>query len=400
MAIKPISNIERFLKSEATAGLMLMAAAAMALAVANSPLASSYAAFVDLPLTVGAGPFALSKTVLHWVNDGLMAAFFFLVGLEIKREAVAGELSTRAKAALPVLAATAGMAVPAAVYAIFNWGSPDVRGWAIPTATDIAFALGIMALLGRRVPVSLKIFLTALAVIDDLGAVVIIAIFYTADLSAPALIASALCMMALAVLNRRGVRNSAAYVLLGLMLWVAVLKSGIHPALAGVVTALAVPASTADAGESPLTALERALHPWVAFLILPLFAFCNAGVAAGEITLGALTHPVTLGIGIGLFAGKQLGVLGVTWLAHATGWVRLPAGVTVWQYYGVVLLTGVGFTMSLFIGGLAFADPEHLAEVKIGVLAGSLLSGISGYVVLRLSCRLPPTADHRPGVIE
>lgn len=400
MGIKPISSIEGFLKGEATAGLMLMAAGAIALVVANSPLASTYAVFLDLPLTVGAGTFALSKTTLHWVNDGLMVAFFFLVGLEIKREVVAGELSTGAKAALPVLAAAAGMAGPAAVYALFNWGSPDLRGWAIPTATDIAFALGIITLLGRRVPASLKIFLTALAVIDDLGAVLIIAIFYTDQLSCPALVASALCMIALAALNRRGVRNCAAYVFVGLILWVAVLKSGVHPTMAGVITALAVPANTDDAGESSLTALEHALHPWVAFLILPLFAFCNAGVAVAEITLDALTHPVTLGIVLGLFVGKQLGVLSITWLAQAAGWLRLPSGATAWQYYGVVLLTGVGFTMSLFIGNLAFTDPEYLASVKVGVLGGSLLSGIAGYVILRLSYRPAPATDHHPGAIQ
>ncbi len=395
LGLNPISNIAAFLKGEATAGLALMAAAAVALLVANSPLAAPYAAFLAAPVNIGVGAFALSETVLHWVNDGLMAVFFFLIGLEIKREVVAGELSTRAQAALPVLAAAAGMAAPAAVYAFFNWGSADLRGWAIPAATDIAFALGIMALLGRRVPVSLKIFLTALAVIDDLGAIVIIAIFYAAELSPLALLAAALCVIVLVVLNRAGVRHRAAYVAVGLILWIAVLKSGVHATMAGVITALAVPADPDASGESPLIKLERALHPWVAFLILPLFAFCNAGVAAAGITYQALTHPVTIGIAGGLFLGKQAGVMAVTLLARAAGWVQLPSGATLFQYYGVAVLTGVGFTMSLFIGNLAFADPARLAEVKIGVLCGSLLSGIVGYVLLRLGSPVAAAASRK-----
>ncbi len=388
MDLKPFPAIEAFLKSEATAGLLLMAAAVLALVVANSPLAPFYSAFLDFPLTIGLGDFALSKTLLHWINDGLMAVFFFLIGLEIKREVVAGELSTRAKAVLPVLAATGGMAGPALFYAVFNWDStPDLRGWAIPTATDIAFALGIMALLGSRVPASLKVFLTALAVIDDLGAVLIIAIFYTADLSAMALAIAALCVIALVALNRSGVRRIDVYALVGLILWVAVLKSGVHATMAGVITALAIPAIPDARGVSPLTTLEHKLHPTVTYLILPLFAFANAGVAVAGVTRDALFHPVTLGIVFGLFFGKQAGVLAITYLSRALGWVRLPSGATTIQYYGVALLTGVGFTMSLFIGNLAFDAPENLAEVKIGVLGGSILSGIAGYIILRLSSR-------------
>lgn len=372
------------------AGLLLMAAAAAALMVANSPLATLYGALLEFPLTIGIGEFALSKTLLHWINDGLMAAFFFLVGLEIKREVVAGELSIGAKAALPLLAAAGGMAGPALIYAALNAGSPiNLRGWAIPTATDIAFALGIMALLGSRIPVSLKVFLTALAVIDDLGAVLIIAIFYTADLSAVALGVAALCVIVLAVLNRGGVRRIEVYVLVGLVLWVAVLKSGVHATMAGVITALAIPASTDAKGQSPLTTLEHKLHPSVTYLILPLFAFANAGVALADITRDVLFHPVTLGIVFGLFFGKQAGVLAVTYMSRALGWVQLPDGATTSQFYGVALLTGVGFTMSLFIGNLAFMAPENLAEVKIGVLVGSILSGIAGYVILRLSTASP-----------
>jgi len=385
LVLKSFSDITRFLKGEATAGLILMAAAAVALLVANSPLAAGYAALTHYPLALGVGDFALSKSLLHWINDGLMTVFFLLVGLEIKREVVAGELSTRAKATLPVLAAAGGMAGPAIIYVIINWNTPEsLRGWAIPTATDIAFALGIMALLGKRVPVSLKVFLTALAVIDDLGAIMIIAAFYTAELSTTALGAAALCIAALFTLNRLGVRRIEIYMLVGFVLWLAVLKSGVHATMAGVITAMAIPADEDARGGSPLTRLEHRLHPSVTYLILPLFAFANAGVSVTDLTRDALLHPVTMGIAFGLFLGKQLGVLGVTYIARALGWAALPVGTTALQYYGVTLLTGVGFTMSLFIGNLAFVTPDSLTEVKIGVLAGSLVSGIAGYVILRL----------------
>jgi NhaA family Na+:H+ antiporter len=380
---REISPIQAFLKGEATGGLILMAAAAVALVVANSPLADIYDGLLSLPLTVGVAPLALSKTVLHWINDGLMAVFFLLVGLEIKREVVGGELSTRAKAALPVIAAIGGMLGPAVVYAAINHGDAvTMRGWAIPTATDIAFALGIMALLGNRVPAVLKIFLTALAVIDDLGAILIIAVFYTADLSMTALLAAAACIAVLIAMNRFGVRAIAFYLIVGFILWVSVLKSGVHATMAGVITALAIPADAGAQDKSPLVRLEHALHPAVTYFILPLFAFANAGVAVADMTRDAILHPVTLGIVLGLFVGKQIGVLGISYLARALGWVQLPG--TALQYYGVAVLTGVGFTMSLFIGGLAFTDAAHMAEVKIGVLAGSVLSGVVGYVLLRL----------------
>ena len=384
LASNIISAIEAFLKGEAKGGLLLMAAAALALVVANSPLADIYAGVLDLHLTIGVAPAALSKTVLHWINDGLMAVFFLLVGLEIKREVVGGELSTRAKAALPLLAAAGGMIGPAIFYVALNSGDDTtLRGWAIPTATDIAFALGIMALLGSRVPTSLKVFLTALAVIDDLGAILIIALFYTADISTTALMVAAACIAVLIALNRFGVRHVAFYLIIGLILWVSVLKSGVHATMAGVITALAIPVRPDAHGKSPLITLEHALHPSVTYLILPLFAFANAGVAVADMTRDALLHPVTLGIVLGLFLGKQVGVLCISYLARAMGWVTLPG--TALQYYGVAVLTGVGFTMSLFIGGLAFTDVAHTAEVKIGVLAGSVLSGMVAYVLLRLA---------------
>ena len=309
------SGIQAFLKGETTAGLVLMGAAVLALIVANTPAAGLYGDFLEYTV--------LSKTVLHWINDGLMAVFFFLVGLEIKREVVEGGLSTRAKAAPPVLAAAGGMAGPAIIYVALNWGNVDnLRGWAIPTATDIAFALGIMALLGSRVPPALKIFLTALAVIDDLGAIAIIAVFYTADISGAALGAAALCTAALVALNRMGVRFIGVYAVLGIVLWVAVLKSGVHATMAGVITALCVPAGKDAQGASPLLKLEHGLHPYVTFLILPLFAFANAGVSLTAITRDAVLHPVTLGIVGGLFFGKQVGVLAI---AYAGAGRRLGA---------------------------------------------------------------------------
>ena len=378
MSEKPFSGVRAFLGSDVAAGVVLMGAAALALVAANSPLATLYGAFLEYPL--------FSKTVLHWINDGLMVVFFFLVGLEIKREVVGGELSTRAKAALPVIAAAGGMLGPALIYVIFNRGA-DLRGWAIPTATDIAFALAILAMAGSRVPPALKVFLTALAVIDDLGAILLIAIFYTAALSGTALIAAGVCIAVLIALNRFGVRAVAPYLAVGLILWLFVLNSGVHATMAGVITALCVPARAhpgpGTGGTSPLVKLEHGLRPTVIYFILPLFAFANAGVGLGAFTADALLHPVTLGVAFGLVFGKQIGVLAVTYAARMAGWVQLPNGASPLQYYGVALLCGVGFTMSLFIGNLAFTGPERLAEVKIGVLGGSVISGIVGYLLLR-----------------
>ena len=370
-----LSNIAAFLRGETTAGLILMGAAVVALFVANSPWGAAYTAILEKP--------SLGMSPLHWINDGLMAVFFLLVGLEIKREFVGGELSTRAKAALPLLAAAGGMAGPALLYLAITWNHPAFHsGWAIPSATDIAFALGVMALVGSRVPRSLKIFLTALAVIDDLGAILIIALFYTADLSVIALGAAAICVAIMFALNRMKVRKPAIYLAIGVMLWFAVLQSGVHATMAGVITALMIPADNDAAGTSPLTTLEHALHPYVTYFILPIFALANAGVSFGGVTWDALSHPITLGIVVGLFVGKQLGVLAVSYAARALGWVRLPADASAFQFYGTAVLTGIGFTMSLFIGNLAFANPENLAEVKIGVLVGSVLSGIASYLLL------------------
>lgn len=388
--------IGEFLQLEAAGGILLFAAGVLALAWANSPAGEYYFALLDMPVIVQLGPLRIAKTLLLAINDGLMAVFFFLVGLEIKREVVQGELSTLQRAGLPGIAAVGGMVVPALVYLGFTWGNPvDVQGWAIPAATDIAFALGVLALLGNRAPVSLKIFLLALAIMDDLGAIVIIAVFYTADLSPVALALAGLAIGALAVMNVAGVTRSAAYVLVGAFLWVCVLKSGVHATLAGVATALAVPLKHDGEGEPPLIHLEHVLHPWVTFGILPLFAFANAGVSLSGLSPGIFLSPVPLGIALGLFVGKQLGVFGSTWIAVRLGWSVLPEGATWPQIYGTALLTGIGFTMSLFIGTLAFVGEEHMAAVRIGVLAGSLLSAVAGYLVLRVSHRPASGANSR-----
>lgn len=362
-----------------------MMAAALALAVANSAAAPTYFAF----LKAYVGPLS----VLHWINDALMAVFFLLVGLEIKREFLDGQLSTWPRRILPGIAAAGGMIAPGAVFAVLNIASPaTLRGWAIPTATDIAFALGVLALLGSRVPVSLKIFLTALAIIDDLGAVAIIAAFYTADLAAFWLAGALAVLAMLGVLNRMGIRRLSPYLALGLVLWVLVLKSGVHATLAGVALALTIPLkrspSRPDDPHSPLHVLEHAIQPWVAFLIVPIFGFANAGVSLSGFSLEALLSPVPLGIAAGLFIGKQIGVFGTTFLAVKLGWADRPEDATWPQVYGVALLCGVGFTMSLFIGLLAFPDSQALQDqVKIGVLFGSLLSALVGSLVLLVAKR-------------
>jgi Na+:H+ antiporter, NhaA family len=386
----PLQALREFLKLESAGGFLLLAAAVLALILSNSPLAPLYEALLHLPFGVTLGPFALEKSLLHWINDGLMAVFFFLVGLEIKREVLEGELSSARQVALPGLCALGGVAVPALFYLAFNWTTPETRaGWAIPAATDIAFAIGVLALLGNRVPEGLKIFLLALAIIDDLGAIVIIAIFYTADLSLLSLGLATLGILGLVLLNRLGVLKLAPYVLIGIFIWVCVLKSGVHATLAGVTLAFAIPLNVAGPREAaPLRRCEHALHPWVTFGIMPVFAFANAGVALGAVGIDALLQPVTLGIAGGLFIGKQLGVMLVAVLGTALGLFRLPERATWAQMYGVAVLTGIGFTMSLFIGTLAFAGPEAAAPLRLGVLAGSLLSAVLGYVVLRLA---PPS---------
>jgi len=371
---------------EAAGGILLMIAAALALVIANSPAASYYTGFFDTHLMLGFGDYKLDKSLIHWVNDGLMAVFFLLVGLEIKREVMRGELSSPSKASLPMIAAIGGMVAPALVYVAFNLSDPvTMRGWAIPAATDIAFALGILMLLGSRAPLSLKIFLTALAIIDDLGAIVIIALFYTEDLSLVALYGGLGCVAVLAILNLAGVRRTAPYVIVGLILWVCVLKSGVHATLAGVALALAIPLGDRGKDSKDLAGhMEHELHPWVAFAILPLFAFANAGVSLQGLTVAQALAPVPLGIAMGLFIGKQLGVMGCIWLGMKARLCKLPEGVTWTHIYGVALLTGIGFTMSLFIGTLAFEHyPEYADDVRIGVLGGSILSGLAGFFVLR-----------------
>jgi NhaA family Na+:H+ antiporter len=383
----PIATIREFLKLEAASGIVLVISAALALVMANTVLAPFYQVFLDVPVVVQVGALKLAKPLLLWVNDGLMAIFFFLVGLEIKREVLQGELSSWSQASLPGFAALGGMAVPALVYVLINLGDPEtLRGWAIPAATDIAFALGVLALLGSRVPAALKLFLLALAIMDDLGAIVIIAVFYTADMSLISLGLAAVGMVILACFNIFGVVRLASYLLVGLAVWVCVLKSGVHATLAGVAVAFFIPlrAKTED-GESPLEHLEHVLHPWVAFAILPFFAFANAGISLEGLTFASLLAPVPLGIAAGLFIGKQIGVFGFTYGAVRLGLARMPQGVSWLQIYGLSLLTGIGFTMSLFIGTLAFDDLDHATGVRLGVLLGSLLSAVGGYLLLRIS---------------
>jgi Na+:H+ antiporter, NhaA family len=376
-----------FARHEAAGGVALMIAALAALIASNSPLAWLYDGFLDTPVGLRVGPLAIDKPLLLWINDGLMAVFFFLVGLEIKREILRGELSTFAQAVLPVLAAVGGMAVPAAIYIAVNAGDPAaLRGWAIPSATDIAFSVGVLALLGSRVPSSLKVLLLALAIIDDLGSILIIALFYTEQLSWSMLAPAAVGVALLWVLNARGVTRPAPYILTGIFIWVCVLKSGVHATLAGVVVALAIPLE----GDPPeqaslLEQLEESLHPWVAFAVLPLFAFANAGVSLQGLSLAKLLEPVPLGIAAGLFPGKMIGILGATWIAVATGFAQKPAGTSWAQIAGLAVLGGIGFTMSLFIGMLAFPDTVHAAQLRLGVLAGSITSAVVGYLLLRAS---------------
>ena len=381
---KAFGRIQDFMRLETSGGIILMIAAVFAMIIANTPLATAYDAILGTYIKVGIGSFEIAKPAILWINDGLMAIFFFLVGLEIKREVLVGELSSFDKAILPIMAAIGGMAVPGLIFAIINWGTPEnLNGWAIPTATDIAFALGILALIGSRAPVALKIFLLAIAIIDDLGAIVIIAVFYTSELSTNALTISMLGFAAAVALNRMGVQRTAPYLLVGIVMWVFVLKSGVHATLAGVLIALTIPLKPKDGDEALLYKMEHGLHPWVAFLILPIFAFANAGVNFTGIGIDDLLQPLTLGIAVGLFLGKQIGVFLATWIGVKSGIARLPENVTWRHVYGVACLTGVGFTMSLFIGSLAFGDADEMNAVRLGVVLGSVLSGLFGYVLLK-----------------
>ncbi len=384
-----MNRLETFIHHESAGGILLMLATVLALLLSNTMMAPLYETFLHIPVQIRVGPLDLDKSLYHWVNDGLMAVFFLLVGLEVKREVLEGHLSSLGQVILPGVAALGGMGVPAIVYMCFNRNGVALDGWAIPTATDIAFALGVLSLLGPRVPVSLKVFLMTLAIFDDLGAIIIIALFYTSNLSALSLTVAGGSLALLVVMNRAGVMRKSAYFLVGAVLWISVLKSGVHATLAGVALAFTIPMrGRTDQSEasSPLKALEHDLHPWVAFGILPLFAFVNAGVDMRGIAPAQMTDDVPLGIFLGLFLGKQLGVFGFSWLAIRLGLARMPEGGTTRQLYGVSLLTGIGFTMSLFIASLAFPDEQWFQYTdKLAILAASVLAGICGYLVLRRS---------------
>ncbi len=374
--------------NDATASLVLIAATIAALIFANTALAAFYIDLLDLPVEFRVGAFNIAKPLLLWINDGLMAVFFFLVGLEIKHEMAEGSLSTRQKAALPLVAALGGMAVPAGIYVFVAWDdAAALRGWAIPAATDIAFAIGILGLLGRRVPVTLKAFLLALAVIDDLGAIIIIALFYATDLSVMSLVFAGFLLVALALMNRLGVMRASAYVLVGAALWLCVLQSGVHATLAGVAAALFIPIRRADGSDGPLHAFEADLKLPVYFGIMPIFAFANAGVPLDGLSPESLTTTVTAGVALGLLLGKPIGVVGAVAAYIASGAGTLPAGANWLHIVGAGFLAGIGFTMSLFIGTLAFASPDALNEVRLGVLAGSLVAAIAGSLILFAAAR-------------
>ncbi len=380
----PISYIRQFLKLEATAGMLLVAAAVLAMAVANSPLAGGYNALLERH--VGVGPW-LDKSVIHWINDALMVLFFLLIGLELKRERVDGALSNMRQIILPGIAAVGGMVVPGAIYAALNWGdAAALRGWAIPAATDIAFTLGVMALLGSRIPLAVKVFVTTVAIIDDLGAIVIIAVFYTEDLSLPMLLGALAVLAVLFALNRMKVTRLLPYLALGVVLWLLVLKSGVHATLAGVALAFAIPVGDGKGG-SPLHRLEHGLHPWVTYLILPVFAFANAGVHILDLAPADLLMPLPLGIALGLFVGKQLGIFATAMLAIRLRWASMPHGGTPGVLYGACVLCGIGFTMSLFIAGLAFTGHETMSLARLGIIIGSLASAVVGYAVLAAAAR-------------
>lgn len=384
-----ISTIRTFLKLESASGILLIVAAGLAMVCANTDMKHLYESLLQIPVGVQFGSLQIHKPLLLWINDGLMALFFFLVGMELKREIVEGELSDTANMGLPVLGALGGMVIPAGIYGWVNYDQPGgIHGWGIPMATDTAFSLGILSLLGQRVPLSLKVFLVSLAIFDDIGAIVVIALFYSSNLSSVMVWTAGGCLAVLLLINRSGVTAIPLYALVGFVMWVAVLKSGVHATLAGVLLALFIPLTDAkNRTHSPLRFLENELHTAVAFVTLPLFAFFNAGVALGDVTLHSLIHPVSLGITLGLFLGKQTGIFLFCMAGVSLGIARLPKGVTAIQLYGVAVLCGVGFTMSLFIGSLAFEELQQpaLFDERIGILVGSLLSAMAGYLVLWLT---------------
>jgi len=396
--VKTIAPMLRdFLQKESAGGIVLIAAAVLALIVANSPLRTQYNAFLATPVVAGIGDFVIDKSLLLWINDGLMAVFFFLVGLEVKREVLEGQLSSWDKASLPLIAAFGGMAIPAAVFLSINAGSPEnLGGWAIPAATDIAFALGVLMLLGPRVPVALKALLLAIAVIDDIGAIAVIALFYTGSIDMGMLGAGAIVLVLLGIVGRLKVASSIPYILLSILMWAFVLKSGVHATLAGVAAAMCVP-MVARGQSRPLERMEHALHPWVAFLVIPIFGFANAGVTLIGLEPTALLEPLPLGIALGLLVGKQIGIFGFAWLAVKAGLAKLPEEVNWPQIHALSLLAAIGFTMSLFIGNLAFADPALVDAVKLGVLSGSTVAALAGYFLLRSALpQRPAIPDEGP----
>jgi NhaA family Na+:H+ antiporter len=380
--------MNEFLKKESAGGILLMIAAVVAIILANSPLEPLYRLLLSTAIEIRVGTLEIAKPLLLWINDGLMAVFFFLVGLELKRELIEGELSDYRNIVLPGIGAVGGMLVPAAIYAMFNSGdSIAMKGWAIPAATDIAFALGILALIGDRVPLSIKVFLTSLAIFDDVGAILIIAFFYTAHISVEALLVAVACIAVLFTLNRRGVIVKSPYIVIGIVMWVATLKSGLHATLAGVCLALFIPFRNDSSGASPLKEMEHDLHHVVALFILPVFAFANAGIHLSGISAYQVFHDVPMGIAAGLFIGKQLGIFGLCFLAVKIGLANLPSGMSLLSLYGTATLCGVGFTMSLFIGSLAFEETgvNLLFDERLGIILGSIASGIVGYALLRLN---------------
>ena len=390
------SAITRFLKLESAGGILLMCTAVLAIIIANTPLVVWYNLLLDTPVEIRIGGLQIAKPLLLWINDGLMALFFFLVGLELKRELIEGELSDKRNLILPGVGAIGGMLIPAAVYLYFNINDPvAVQGWAIPAATDIAFALGVLSLLGSRVPTSLKIFLTSLAIFDDIGAIIIIALFYTSKVSFTALMVALASIPILYIMNRRGVESRSPYLLIGIIVWIGLLKSGVHATLAGVLLAMFIPLrSKSNSGISPLKSLEHDLHSIVAFFVLPVFAFANAGISFTNMSLDVALHDVTLGVSLGLIVGKQIGIFTLCGLVILMGIVKMPNNMTWGSLYGTSALCGIGFTMSLFIGSLAFEETgvNLLFDERLGIIIGSLVSGIIGYLVLVRV--LPPKGTH------
>jgi NhaA family Na+:H+ antiporter len=392
----PNNNLfAKFAQMEASGGIILIAAAVLAMIFANTALNGFYQALLAMPVEAKVGNLEIAKPLILWINDGLMAVFFFLVGLELKRELMEGELSDKRNIILPGIGALGGMIAPALIYLYFNYKDPAaVSGWAIPAATDIAFALGVLALLGSRVPISIKIFLTSLAIFDDIGAIVIIAIFYTHKISLTALVIVALCIPVLYFLNKKDVLSKAPYIIVGIVMWIATLKSGVHATLAGVVLAMFIPLSSVKhPSVSMLKIMEDRLHSVVAYIILPVFAFANAGISLMGMGSEQVFHSVTIGVALGLFLGKQLGIFGICWLFLKLKLVTLPKGMNTASLYGTSVLCGIGFTMSLFIGSLAFdSDGALLFDERLGIVIGSLASGIVGYLCLRYSLHTPAKA--------